>query len=130
LSDELGWIPELAVITDLLDDAQKSTISKRFENYESGIQPTVRFDTDASSVKKYIAEIWPRNRNERYYDAFNPTVLVGSVFERELATAFGFPLLTVSYPVTNRVVLNRAYAGINGALSLVEDLLSILVAGR
>ncbi len=130
LSDELGWLPELVVITDFLNDDQKASLSKRFENYESGIRPSVRFDTDASSIKKYIADIWPRNRNERYYDAMNPTVLIGSVYERDLATAFGFPLLTVSYPVTNRVVLNRAYAGISGALSLAEDLFGILVAGR
>lgn len=130
LSDELGWLPELTVITDFLDEPQKASLARRFENYESGLKPTVRFDTDASSIKKYITEIWPRNRNERYYDALNPTVLIGSVYERDLATAFGFPLLTVSYPVTNRVVLNRAYAGINGALSLAEDLFGILVAGR
>jgi nitrogenase molybdenum-iron protein beta chain len=59
-----------------------------------------------------------------------PTVVIGSVFERDLAAEFNFPLLTAAYPVTNRVVLNTAYAGINGGLSLTEDLLSILVAGR
>jgi len=32
--------------------------------------------------------------------------------------------------VTNRVVLNAAYAGINGGLRLTEDILGILVAGR
>lgn len=130
LSDELGWLPELAVITDFLDEAQRKVLSKRFENYESGLKPAVRFDTDASAVKRYMAEIWPRNRNERYYDAMTPAVLVGSVYERELAAEFGFPFLAVSYPVTNRVVLNRAYAGTSGALSLAEDLFSILVAGR
>jgi len=130
LSDELGWLPELVVITDFLDDVQKDVVSRRFENFESGLKPAVRFDTNTSSVKKYIAEIWPRNRNQRYYDALNPTVLVGSVYERDLATEFGFPLLTVSYPVTNRVVLNRAYVGTSGALSLAEDLLGTLVAGR
>jgi len=130
LSDELGWLPELAVITDFLDERQKNILEKRFENYESGIRPMVRFDTDASSVKRYMADIWPRNRNQRYYDSMNPTVVIGSVYERELAAEFGYPLLTLSFPVTNRVVLNRAYAGTNGALSLAEDLFSILVAGR
>ncbi len=130
LSDELGWLPELVVITDSLDEAVQSSIAKRFDNYESGIKPSVRYNTDTSSVKKYITEIWPRNRNERYFDSMNPTVLIGSIYERDLATEFGFPLLTVSYPVTNRVVLNRAYAGVNGALSLAEDLFGVLVAGR
>lgn len=130
LSDEIGWLPQLTVITDFLDDTQKESLSRRFENYESGLTPTVKFDTDASSVKKYLAQIWPQNRNDRYFDSLNPTVLFGSVFERELTAEFNFPLLTIAYPVTNRVVLNRAYAGFNGGLSLAEDLLSLLVAGR
>lgn len=130
LSDELGWVPELTVITDFVEDNEKSVLLERFENLESGLTPVVRFDTDTSSVKKYLTEIWPANRNEKYYDAFGPTVLLGSVFERDLAQQFGFGLLTVSFPITNRIVLNRAYAGINGALSLTEDLLGILVAAR
>jgi len=130
LSDDLGWLPELVVITDFLDESQKSTVAGRFDNFESGVRPNVRFDTDASSVKRYMAEIWPRNRNERYFDSMSPTVVVGSVYERDLAERFGFPLLTVSFPVTNRVVLNRAYAGTSGALCLAEDLFGTLVAGR
>ncbi|SHH54416.1 nitrogenase molybdenum-iron protein beta chain [Sporobacter termitidis DSM 10068] len=130
LSDELGWLPELVVITDFVNDAQKELLLRRFENLESGLQPEVRFDTDASSVRKYLSQAWPRNHNEKYYDAFSPAVVVGSVFERDLATEFGFPLLVASYPVTNRVVLNHAYAGFSGALTLTEDLLGLLVAGR
>ena len=130
LSDELGWLPELTVITDLLEDEQKERLTKSLSSLKSGLKANVKFDTDTSSVKKYITQIWPRNRNERYYDSMSPLFLVGSAFERDLALEFSFPLLTVSFPVTNRVVLNTAYAGINGGLSLTEDILSVLVAGR
>lgn len=130
LSDELGWIPELAVITDFVNDGQKKILSSRFENFESGISTAVRFDTDASSVKKYLREVWEPNRNERYYDSLTPNVVFGSVFERDLAAEFNLPLVTVSYPITNRVVFNRAYAGFNGGLSLTEDIITTLVAGR
>lgn len=130
LSDELGWLPELVVITDLLEESQKYILLERFKNYQSGLTPVVKFDTDASSIKKYLAEIRPPNRNQRYYDSFSPAVILGSVYERDIAGEFGFPLLTVSFPVTNRVVLNRSYVGTNGALSLAEDLLGLLVAGR
>lgn len=130
LSDQLGWLPQLAVVTDILDETEKSTVAARFHGFESGIEPQVRFDTDTSSVKRYLAESWPRNHNERYFDSMQPAVIVGSVFERDIASEFNVPLLTVSYPVTNRAVLNRAYAGVSGALSLTEDLISVLVAGR
>ncbi|WP_425802665.1 nitrogenase component 1 [Desulfitobacterium sp. Sab5] len=130
LSDELGWLPELTVITDFVDEHQQEKLRSRFNHFESGISTAVKFDTDVSAIKKYIAEVWPRNRNERYYDSLSPAVVVGSVYERELAAEFGFPLLPVTFPVTNRAVLNRAYVGTNGALSLVEDMITLLVAGR
>jgi nitrogenase molybdenum-iron protein beta chain len=130
LSDELGWLPELTVVTDMLEDDQKEKIVSKLESLKSGLKANVKFDVNTSSVKKYIAEVWPRNRNERYYDSMTPVFVIGSVYERDLASQFNFPLLTACYPVTNRVVLNAAYAGINGGLRLTEDIMSILVAGR
>jgi nitrogenase molybdenum-iron protein beta chain len=130
LSDELGWLPELTVVTDMLEDNQKEKIISNLDGLKSGLKPNVKFDTNTSSVKKYISEVWERNRNERYYDSMTPAVIIGSAFERDLAAEFNYPLVTVTYPVTNRIVLNKTYAGINGGLSLTEDILSVLVAGR
>jgi nitrogenase molybdenum-iron protein beta chain len=59
LSDEPGWLPELAVVTDLLDENQQKTLGAQFTNYNSGIKPRVYFNSDASSIKKYLREIWP-----------------------------------------------------------------------
>ncbi|GHU23025.1 oxidoreductase nitrogenase component 1 [Spirochaetia bacterium] len=130
LSDELGWLPELAVITDLLNEQQQQVTVAQFAGLNSGISPQIHFDSDTSSVKKHLRDLWPRNRNNRYYDAFGPAVILGSSFERELAQEFGFPLVPVSFPLTGRCVMNRAYAGFNGGLSLTEDIISYLVAGR
>jgi len=130
LSDELGWLPELTIITDMLEDAQKEKVLSKFNEFKSGLKANVKFDLHTSSVKKHIAEAWERNHNEKYYDSMTPAFLVGSVFDRDLATKFNLPFLTVSYPMTNRVVLNSAYAGINGGLRLTEDILTALVTGR
>lgn len=130
VSDELGWLPELAVVTDFVDEKQKETVGSRFKNLDSGLEVAVRFDTDASSVKKHLSTIWPRNRNDRYYDSFGPAVVLGSAFERDIASEFGYPIIPVTYPLTNRCVMGRAYAGFTGGLSLVEDIISYLVAGR
>jgi nitrogenase molybdenum-iron protein beta chain len=130
LSDELGWLPELAVVTDLLDENQQKTVGDQFAHYNSGVTPHVYFDSDTSSVKKYLREVWPRNRNSRYYDSFSPTVIVGSAFERDLAQEYNWPLVPVTFPLTNRCVMNRAYAGFSGGLSLTEDIITYLVAGR
>jgi nitrogenase molybdenum-iron protein beta chain len=130
LSDELGWIPELVVITDILDEKQRETVKSQCTGLNSGLTPSVYFDTDTSSVKKYLREVWPRNRNSRYYDPLNPTVIIGSAFERDLAQEFGFPLIPVTFPLTSRCVMNRAYAGFSGGLSLTEDIISYLVMAR
>jgi len=130
LSDELGWLPEVTIITDMLEDNQKEKIVSDLDGLKSGLKANVKFDLNTSAVKNSISEIWPRNRNERYYDSMAPAFIIGSVYERELASQFNLPLLTATYPLTNRVVLNAAYAGINGGLRLTEDILSILVAGR
>jgi nitrogenase molybdenum-iron protein beta chain len=130
LSDELGWLPELAMVTDLLDENQQKTVGGQFAHYNSGITPHVYFDSDTSSVKKYLREVWPRNRNNRYYDSLGPTVVVGSAFERDLAQEYNWPLVPVTFPLTNRCVMNRAYAGFSGGISLIEDIITYLVAGR
>jgi nitrogenase molybdenum-iron protein beta chain len=130
ISDELGWLPELVVITDVLEGERQDYVASRFEGLNSGLHPALHFDSDASSVKKYLREVWPRNRNARYYDAMNPTVILGSSFERDLSDEFGYPLIPVSFPLTGRCVMNRAYAGFGGGLSFAEDLLTFLVAAR
>jgi len=130
LSDELGWLPELTVVTDSPEDSLKEKILSSLDNMKSGLKANVKFDTNTASVKKYISSIWPRNHNDRYYDSMTPAYIIGSAFERDLAAELNSPLLTAAYPVTNRIVLNKAYAGINGGLSLTEDILSTLIAGR
>ncbi|SBV97473.1 Nitrogenase molybdenum-iron protein, alpha and beta chain [uncultured Eubacteriales bacterium] len=129
-ADELGWLPELTVITDFLEEHHKAALEKRFRGWESGLRPAVKFDTDAASVRHYLKEVWPRDRNARYFDALGPGYILGSVIEKELADEFQFDLLPVAFPVTNRIVFNRGYAGIRGGLTLAEDILGTLVAGR
>ncbi len=130
LSDELGWLPKLSVITDILTDKQKINLEKNYENYESGLKVAVKFDTNAAAVKKYLREVWEPNKNQKYYDALSPLAVIGSILEKDLAASLNAPLITVSYPITNRIVLNRSYIGFNGGLILTEDILSTLVAGR
>jgi nitrogenase molybdenum-iron protein beta chain len=130
VADELGWLPKLAVVTDFTDDALQTEIAGRFAGWENAEAPRVRFDTDTSAVRRYMREIWPPGQNQRYTDSFTPAVIIGSAFERDLSAEFSMPLLTVSFPVTNRAVLHQAYAGYNGGLNLTADLLTALVAGR
>ncbi|MDR2785805.1 MAG: hypothetical protein LBB83_07825 [Treponema sp.] len=130
VSDELGWIPHVTQITDPLTGEEQAVLEKRFDNYESGLKPKLFFDPLAAGLRHHLTDSWERNRNHIYYEPLSSVVLFGSSFERDFAEEMGYPLLNISFPVTNRVVFNRAYAGINGGLTLAEDIFALVVAGR
>ena len=130
LADDLGWIPELAACTDQPNPDRAEILAKRFDNLESGLKPKFVFESDTSEIIRHLHERWPRSKGQRYYNAFSPAFVVGSSLDRELATSLGAAHLSISFPVTNRVVLNRGYAGYTGGLHLMEDLLGAIVAGR
>lgn len=130
LADDLGWLPELVVITDILTDEEQALVRETFRGFQSGLNPEVIFDTDAANVIKHIGRHWPRSNGQRYYDGFNPGFIIGSGIEKDVAEKLGVPLLSVTYPVSSRIVLDRSYAGYTGALRLTEDILGVLVANR
>lgn len=130
LSDDLGWLPELVVITDILTEEQKEEVSKRFTNFASGFTPKVVFDTDTSSVKRHFRDTWPSNNGNKYFNSFSPAFILGSAFERDFADELKAPHLSVTYPISNRVVMDRAYAGYDGAIRLTEDIFTTLVGTR
>ena len=130
LADDLGWIPELAVCTDEPKEELAEVVAARFATLESGLRPSFVFETDGSEIVRHLSERWPSSRGERYYHAFSPAFVVGSSLDRELAASIGAGHLSVSFPIVNRAVLDRSYAGYRGGLHLVEDLLGSIVAGR
>ncbi|HEX9061465.1 MAG TPA: nitrogenase component 1 [Clostridia bacterium] len=130
LADDLGWLPEITVVTDFHNDEGYNEINKYLENLSSGYKTHVVFETDASEIQYHLSKHWPQYKGQNFYDSFSPAYVVGSHLEREFAKKIGAAHLTVTYPVGNRVVLGRGYTGYEGSLCLIEDLLSVLVAER
>jgi len=130
ISDDIGWLPELVVVTDSLRDDQKEKLASIAGNLESGLKPGVVFETDTSEIIRHVNALRKPNSGERYYNALSPAFVIGSSLDRDLAQSIGAAHLSLSFPVANRAVLNRGYAGYSGGLRLIEDLLSAIVAGR
>lgn len=130
LGEDLGWLPELTVITDDLDKEKQIKIENSLKNYLTGYKSKTIFETDGTEIIGHFTKHWPRNKGEKFFDSFSPAFVIGSHLEREFAKSIGAGHLTVSYPVGNRVVLNRGYAGFVGGLHLIEDLFSVIVAER
>lgn len=130
LADDLGWLPELTVVTDFRGEERMGQVEEQLSSLRSGYRTKVVYETDASLIGEHLARHWERYRGQRFYDAFSPAFVVGSHLEREFAKNIKAAHLTVTYPVGNRVVLDRGYAGYEGSLRLIEDLLSVVVADR
>jgi nitrogenase molybdenum-iron protein beta chain len=130
LSDDLGWLPELTVVTDALDIDQRAPIEQYLAKLKSGYKTHVVYETDASEVPRHLSELWPANDGSRYYKAFSPAFVIGSHEERQFANSIKAGHLTVSYPIADRIILNRGYTGFEGSLTLIEDIFGVLVAER
>lgn len=129
IANDLGWIPHFTSVNDLEEHEQPGYVAK-FEAINSEIKPIINFEQNAGIIIKEIRKSWPLNQNQKYYDALAPSYVIGTGIERGLAEKLGAGFLSVAFPVSNRVVLNKGYTGYSGGLSLVEDLLSNLVAAR
>lgn len=130
ITEELGWIPHFVSINDIWDKEQQEKYRAKFERLSLDTKPQVIFEGKVGLTAKKLHASWPNKNNSKYYDAFGPLYLIGSVVERSLARQYGASFLSVAFPVSNRLVLNKGYAGFRGALTLIEDILSNLVDTR
>ncbi len=128
LARELGWIPNDVFVTDVLNDEQKGILSEAYRNTE--LAGRVQFETDTSRIGKALTKNHARPAGERYFDAYQPLYILGSTLEKELAAKQGASWLSISYPVYNRIIVDRGYAGYAGGLHLFEDLIDVLMAPK
>ncbi len=129
LAEDLGWLPELAVITDPLPEELQAALRGCFTGMAGVKPPTLVFESGTVAIERHLAEHWPAPSQDRYVHRLSPAFILGSSLERELAAGIGAKTLSISYPIFNRVILDRGYAGFRGGLHLVEDLLDVQVAG-
>jgi nitrogenase molybdenum-iron protein beta chain len=127
---ELGWLPKLVAVTDPLRDEEKPEILERFTEVLPEADNIVAFETDTSQIVTRLFERWPRPDGSKYYRPFSPAFVIGSRLDKDFADSIGAHHLSVSYPISNRVVLGRGYAGFRGGLLLIEDILSVVLGAR
>jgi nitrogenase molybdenum-iron protein beta chain len=130
LADDLGWIPLLSVVTDSLPDADKETIRKKFGGFEFAVTPEIVFETDTSEIIRHFTKDHVYFKDSKYLDAPVPLFVFGSSLERDFADGLNARLLVISFPVLNRSIFNRGYAGFRGGLNLFEDILGVILTGR
>lgn len=128
LSVELGWQVDEVVVTDILSKNREKNIKEAFE--KSDLKGELILETDAKQIEWKLSGKHTRNNGERYYDSHLPYYILGSSIDKYAAANLGASTLAISYPVNNRLITNRGYAGYNGGLCLLEDIIGVLLGGR
>ncbi len=132
LENDFGWLPQVIVITDTLMEEQQERIVNRLSSLKSGRIPKIIFKGDLTDIAKSIKEHWEgsQTRYGKYVNALSPAFVVGSSLDRPLAQELGAAHLSISFPVSNRAVIDRGYTGYQGGLRLIEDLISAIIVNR
>ncbi|MBW4080359.1 nitrogenase component 1 [Paenibacillus sp. S150] len=113
LLNELGILPaETQYVVDNTPEEYRASIVEQFRNISSRRSAKVEFVEDGGAIQEDIRQNKPKQR----------ALLLGSGWERDLASELSADLLPVSVPVTYRLILNCGYAGYNGGLRLIEDI--------
>jgi nitrogenase molybdenum-iron protein beta chain len=108
---DLGLNPGVLVVTESPPETERETIRQAFRDLAPGIDGQPIFESDGHRAHDVIRA---KNRIGEY------PVLFGSTWDAAIAGEIGAPLVEISYPATDEVVLSRSYVGYRGALSLIE----------
>ncbi|XHR29218.1 MAG: nitrogenase component 1 [Chthoniobacteraceae bacterium] len=117
LVETLGLIPKLVVITDPLAEETRDAWAQPLQRLIEPFGAKLAFAEDAGEIDDLLR-------------ASRAELIIGSSLDRPVADELRASFLPVSFPVANRLVLNRGYAGYEGGLAFIEDLGSALLRGR
>ncbi len=111
LANDYSFSPIITIITDPVSRPEdRERITVQLTELEYARPPRVVFETDQWKIQKEL---------EQFEEI---TLLAGSTNEREYALEHDIQCCVISYPITDRLIFNRAYAGYRGSLTLTEDL--------
>ncbi|MBR3734623.1 MAG: hydrogenase, partial [Lachnospiraceae bacterium] len=124
LLNELGIIPGTQNIVDDIPEKFQEAVKKEYEDISNlGRQRDidVRFDPDAGRAQEVIEEDAKNYPDKRI-------LLLGSAWEKGLASKLKADLLIVSVPVQYRLIMNCGYTGYEGGLRTIEDIYDRVLA--
>lgn len=124
LLNELGIIPGIQNIVDDTPEKYQDAIREQFDNIsELGKKREipVEFDPDAGAAQERILEDAKNYEDKRI-------LILGSSWEKTLASKLKADLLPVSVPVQHRLIMNCGYTGYEGGLRAIEDIYDRVLA--
>lgn len=117
LTNTLGMIPKVLVFTDDLAAEDQRNLIEKANRELAPFATEIVFHEDQQQIFESIL----RNEVE---------LILGSSLEKSLSEQQQIPFLPISFPVTDQILLSRSYIGFNGAVTLMEDIIRQIRAGR
>ncbi|MBJ6724382.1 nitrogenase component 1 [Geomesophilobacter sediminis] len=110
-SNELGWLPEIVIVTDdPPEESREEIVRSLTEGLESAVKPEVHFEIDAHKIRLLLRE-------------HTVQLVLASSLEKYLAVdELDAMQLSVAFPAYDRLIVDRTYAGYRGGLALMEDI--------
>ena len=109
-SNEMGWQPEVVIITDNPPDEYRGDIVNSLtQGLACPAPPVVHFEVDATRIRPLL-----KGHSLRL-------VLASSLEKQFVELELQADQLSVAYPVHDRLIVDRTYAGYRGGLALMED---------
>ena len=115
LVETLGWTPRTVVIADTPPEAARPALRRRLSATTGGFGARVLFSEDAGEIEAAILEQ-------------GAEIVLGRAVERAAAIALAVSLVQVAFPVTDRLVLDKGFSGVRGAVTLVEEIARAVLA--
>lgn len=113
LTNEVGYLPDIVIITDDPPAEKRPVILAELSaGLESAVKPDIVFEVDSHRIRQKL-----KNRSF--------LVLFASSLEKHIAgEEFSAVHLSIAFPVLDRLIMERSYAGFRGGLALMEDYVS------
>lgn len=109
LAGTLGQIVEQVIVTDAPPSERRAGIAEAVREV-AGATVDVRFLEDRHGIARALAEAAPE-------------LILGSALERRAAHDAGAALVEIAAPLRTAPAFRRSFAGVDGAVTLVEELL-------
>lgn len=112
LANDFSFTPVLVIVSEpLFRQEDKDRIVAQIEDLEYAKPPKVIFASDQYEINQALRE-----------EEEEITLLIGSGNEREVALEKDIQFILAAFPMNERLVFNRTYAGYRGSLTFTEDL--------
>lgn len=112
LANDYSFTPVLVIVSEpIFRPEDKETIIKEITDLEYARPPKVLFLSDQYEINQAIRE-----------EEEEITLLVGSSNDREIALEKDTQFILGAFPMSERLIFNRTYAGYRGSLTFTEDI--------